>query len=57
MPITPKVLGLEKRNCAFWKWQNYSFKMAEVTIASDKNYEFYRQKRLNFFLPKLHFGL
>ena len=26
MPITPKVFGPEKRNCTFWKWQDYSFK-------------------------------
>ena len=44
MSITPKVFGLEKRNCTFWKWQSFSFKMMCVTYISDKNYGFYRPK-------------
>ena len=48
MPITPKVFGPEKRNCTFWKWQNYSIKMAQITYASDENERFYR--------PKCNFG-
>ena len=44
MLISPKVFGVEKRNCTFWKWQSFSFKMVCVTYTSDKNYGFYRPK-------------
>ena len=37
MLITPKVFGLEKRNCTFWKWQSFSFKRLYDTYASDRN--------------------
>ena len=57
MPVSPKVFVLEKRDCTFWKWQNLSFKMAYVTYTLDKNYGSYRQKRINFSLPTVHFGL
>ena len=28
---SPRVFGLDKRYCAFWKWQNLGFKMILVT--------------------------
>ena len=43
MSITPKVFGLEKRNCTFWKWRSFSFKMMsricriKVIDYTDKN--------------------
>ena len=49
MPITPKVFGLEKCNCSYWKWQSLSFKMVCVTYIPDKNYGFYRQKCIQMF--------
>ena len=57
MLITPKVFGLEKRNCTFWKWQSFSFKMVCVSYISDKNYGFYRPKCIIFSLRKVCFGL
>ena len=57
MLITPKVFGLEKRNCTFWKWQSLSFKTVCVTYKSDKNYGFYRPKHAVRKAKFIHFGL
>ena len=57
MLITPKVFGLEKRNCTFWKWQSLSFKTVCVTYKSDKNYGFYRPKCKKISLRIVCFGL
>ena len=57
MPITPKVFGPEKRNCTFWKWQNYCIKMAQITYASDENERFYRPKRTIGKEKLIRFGL
>ena len=57
MLITPKVFGLEKRDCTFWKWQSFSFEMVYVTYAFAKhnrscrlNQTFRKEKLIHFCL-------